>query len=195
MHLRNLSVLTRRIRISRSMSTLSPVESAKRKAAYAAVDEYVADNQVIGIGSGSTVVYAVERLVQRVREEKLNVICIPSSFQAINLINDGGLTLGDLARNPVLDVTIDGADEVDSNLNWSVSLSLCLCVSLSIIPSIIQPHLLSYHFLSHTHACTLPKLVSFYISQWFSFVSYLLYMYSIKGGGGCQTQEKIVAAA
>ena len=130
MHLRNLSVLTQRIRISRSMSTLSPVESAKRKAAYAAVDEYVADNQVIGIGSGSTVVYAVERLVQRVREEKLNVICIPSSFQAINLINDGGLTLGDLARNPVLDVTIDGADEVDSNLNWSVSLSLPVCLSL-----------------------------------------------------------------
>lgn len=99
------------------MTSLSPLETAKRQAAYAAVNDYINDGMIIGIGSGSTVVYAVERLIQRVREEKLKVVCIPSSFQAINLINDGGLTLGDLARYPVLDVAIDGADEVDANLN------------------------------------------------------------------------------
>lgn len=89
--------------------------------------------QVIGIGSGSTVVYAVERLVQRVREEKLNVVCIPTSFQSIGLITEGGLVLGDLSRDIEIDVDIDGADEVDADLNL------------------------------------------------------------IKGGGGCQTQEKVVA--
>lgn len=88
----------------------------------------------MGIGSGSTVVYAVERLAQRVRDEKLDVICIPTSFQARQLIVENGLVLSDLDRHPMIDVAIDGADEVDAGLNC------------------------------------------------------------IKGGGGCQTQEKIVAS-
>ena len=66
------------------MSTVavSAVEAAKRAAAYRAVDEYVRDGGVIGVGSGSTVVYAVERLAERVRSEGLRVTCIPTSFQA-----------------------------------------------------------------------------------------------------------------
>jgi ribose 5-phosphate isomerase A len=112
----------------------SPVEMAKRKAAYQAVDDFVKDKQMIGIGSGSTVVYAVERLAQRVKDEKLSIVCVPTSFQATNLIIQNGLQLGDLNRFPELDLTIDGADEVDENLNL------------------------------------------------------------IKGGGACQTQEKLVAA-
>jgi len=111
-----------------------PVELAKKKAAYAAVDDFVKDKQIIGVGSGSTVVYAVERLAQRVREEKLSIVCVPTSFQSTNLIIQNGLQLGDLNRFPEIDVTIDGADECDENLNL------------------------------------------------------------IKGGGACQTQEKLVAA-
>ena len=38
------------------------VEEAKRKAAFAAVDNHVQDDQVIGVGSGSTIVHAVQRL-------------------------------------------------------------------------------------------------------------------------------------
>ncbi|EMP26808.1 Ribose-5-phosphate isomerase [Chelonia mydas] len=71
------------------------------------------NNQVLGIGSGSTIVPAVHRLAERVKRENLNIVCVPTSFQ--------------------LDVAIDGADEVDSDLSL------------------------------------------------------------IKGGGGCLTQEKIVA--
>jgi len=112
----------------------APVELAKKKAAYAAVDDFVKDKQVLGVGSGSTVVYAVERLAQRVKEEKLSIVCVPTSFQATNLIIQNGLQLGDLNRFPELDITIDGADEVDDNLSL------------------------------------------------------------IKGGGACQTQEKLVAA-
>lgn len=93
------------------------LESAKKTAAFKAVDEYVKDNTVLGIGSGSTVVYAVERLAERVRNEKLNIICIPTSFQARQLIVENGLVLGDLDRNPKLNCVIDGADEVDSNMN------------------------------------------------------------------------------
>src|SRR5579872_4877207 len=98
------------------------IEIAKQKAAWAAVDECIAvkpnnEQQVIGIGSGSTIVYAVERLGKRNAEENLNLICIPTSLQATELIEKAGLTLGDLSKYPEIDITIDGADEVDADLN------------------------------------------------------------------------------
>ncbi|TMW68265.1 hypothetical protein Poli38472_005733 [Pythium oligandrum] len=114
---------------------LSPVEQAKRTAARQAVDEFVRDGHIVGVGSGSTVVYAAERLGELVREKQLNIKCIPTSFQSKQLIAQHKLTLTSLDENPVIDVTIDGADEVDLALNC------------------------------------------------------------IKGGGGCQLQEKIVAYA
>uniref|UniRef100_A0A8D2N1M0 ribose-5-phosphate isomerase n=1 Tax=Zonotrichia albicollis TaxID=44394 RepID=A0A8D2N1M0_ZONAL len=92
-------------------------EEAKKRAAFAAVDKHVQNNQVLGIGSGSTIVHAVQRLAERVKEENLTIVCIPTSFQARQLILQNGLTLSDLDRNPELDVAIDGADEVDSDLN------------------------------------------------------------------------------
>lgn len=92
------------------------LEQAKKLAAYKAVDDYVSDNTVLGIGSGSTIVYAVERLKQRVRDEDLNIVCIPTSFQARQLIIQNGLRLGELEINPVLDCAIDGADEVDEQM-------------------------------------------------------------------------------
>ncbi|KAK9759658.1 ribose-5-phosphate isomerase rki1, variant 2 [Basidiobolus ranarum] len=94
------------------------VEEAKRQAAYQAVDNHILDtDRVIGIGSGSTVVYAVERILQRAPEKNKNLVFIPTSFQSQLLIVEGGLTLGDLDRYPEIDVCIDGADEVDSQLN------------------------------------------------------------------------------
>ncbi|KAJ8281467.1 hypothetical protein GJAV_G00068030 [Gymnothorax javanicus] len=120
--------------LSRAYGTcVTMAEEAKKRAGIAAVDNHVQNNQVVGVGSGSTIVYAVDRLAERVREEKLNIVCVPTSFQARQLILQRGLTLSDLDRHPELDVAIDGADEVDSALNL------------------------------------------------------------IKGGGGCLTQEKIVA--
>lgn len=92
-------------------------EEAKRLAGYAAVDNHVKNNQVLGIGSGSTIVHAVNRLAERVKNENLQVSCVPTSFQARQLILQNGLTLTDLERHPELDVAIDGADEVDTDLN------------------------------------------------------------------------------
>ncbi|KOC62635.1 Ribose-5-phosphate isomerase [Habropoda laboriosa] len=96
---------------------MGSLESAKKTAAYKAVDEYVKNNTVIGIGSGSTIIYAVHRLVERMKEENLNVVCVPTSFQARQLILNNHLTLGDLETHPKLDCAIDGADEVDSDMN------------------------------------------------------------------------------
>ncbi|XP_023607180.1 ribose-5-phosphate isomerase isoform X2 [Myotis lucifugus] len=94
-------------------STMSKAEEAKKLAGHAAVENHVRNNQVLGIGSGSTIVHAVQRIAERVKQENLNLVCVPTSFQ--------------------IDLAIDGADEVDADLNL------------------------------------------------------------IKGGGGCLTQEKIVA--
>lgn len=91
----------------------SAISQAKKCAARAAVDTFVKNGQVIGIGSGSTIEYAVERLAERKSSEDLKVSCVPTSFQARQLIVKYDLQLTDLDRNPVLDVAIDGADEVD----------------------------------------------------------------------------------
>ncbi|XP_053116462.1 ribose-5-phosphate isomerase isoform X2 [Hemicordylus capensis] len=93
------------------------IEEAKKLAAWTAVNNHVQTNQILGIGSGSTIVHAVHRLAERVKQENLSIICIPTSFQARQLILQNGLTLSDLDRHPELDVAIDGADEVDLDLN------------------------------------------------------------------------------
>ncbi|PKY12746.1 ribose 5-phosphate isomerase [Rhizophagus irregularis] len=91
---------------------------AKKLAAYKAVDENItSEKKIIGIGSGSTVVYVIERIIQLKDSLNKENIYIPTSFQSRLLITEGGLNLGDIDTYPELDVTIDGADEVDENLN------------------------------------------------------------------------------
>ncbi|CAD6233763.1 GSCOCG00007260001-RA-CDS [Cotesia congregata] len=94
---------------------MSPLEIAKKKAAFKAVDEFVKSDCVIGIGSGSTVIYAVNRIAEKVKIDGINVVCVPTSFQSRQLIIDNNLTLGDLDKYPKLDCVIDGADEVDGD--------------------------------------------------------------------------------
>lgn len=93
------------------------IDEAKKKAGYAAVDNHVRDGMVLGIGSGSTVVFAVDRLIERIKKENLEVICIPTSFQSYQLITNNNLVLGSLDNYPEIDLDIDGADEIDSKLN------------------------------------------------------------------------------
>ncbi|XP_064466208.1 ribose-5-phosphate isomerase-like [Ornithodoros turicata] len=96
--------------------TMDLVEAAKEAAAQRAVDNHVKDNYVVGIGSGSTVVYAVEHLAKRIKERGWKIACVPTSFQAKELIRKHRLVLTDLEEHPEIDVAIDGADEVDTNL-------------------------------------------------------------------------------
>jgi len=95
---------------------MSAIEASKKQAAERAVDEHVKDGDVVGVGSGSTIVYAVARLAQRVQSERLNIQCIPTSFQAKQLITENGLNLSSLEIHPRCNVAIDGADEADCHL-------------------------------------------------------------------------------
>lgn len=107
------------------------IETAKRLACENAVKKYlqpllnVTTNHtkpsiVIGIGSGSTIVHCVNEirtLHQQLGSQSLIKACIPTSFQARQLIIENNLPLGDLNQYPNIDVTFDGADEVDFHLN------------------------------------------------------------------------------
>jgi ribose 5-phosphate isomerase A len=93
------------------------VEQAKKAAAMLAVKETVKNNMVIGVGSGSTIIYAVRELASLVSKNGWQIVCIPTSYQAKGLIFDHKLPLGSLDQYPVLDVAIDGADEITSELN------------------------------------------------------------------------------
>lgn len=93
-----------------------PRELAKQNAAREAV-KLVRDGSVIGIGSGSTVEYAVKFLSERAKREELEVYAVPSSTQAYFLLLNTGIKIVTLDEYPELDLTIDGADEVSERLD------------------------------------------------------------------------------
>ncbi|CAE6444558.1 unnamed protein product [Rhizoctonia solani] len=104
--------------LKRATMQLEVLESAKRLAAYTAVDHHILpEHTVIGVGSGSTVPYVVDRIIQQGDKLNKNRVFIPTGFQSKELIVKGGLKLGDVDQYPTIDVTIDGADEVDDELN------------------------------------------------------------------------------
>jgi ribose 5-phosphate isomerase A len=93
------------------------IELGKKNAALKAVEENVKKGMILGIGSGSTVVYAVEAIAEMNQKNNLNLKCIPTSFQSHQLIIENGLTLVSLDQYPEIDLDIDGADEIDKALN------------------------------------------------------------------------------
>ncbi|KAG6376783.1 ribose-5-phosphate isomerase [Boletus reticuloceps] len=100
------------------MSQLPGIEGAKQLAAYTAVDKHILPHhKIIGIGSGSTVPYVVERIMQQGTELNKGRTFIPTGFQSKELIIEARLNLGDVDQYLTIDVTIDGADEVDAQLN------------------------------------------------------------------------------
>ena len=117
------------------------IEKGKESAAIKAVDENVKKGMVLGIGSGSTVVYAVKRIAELNNENNLDLKCIPTSFQAYNLIIDNGLNLVSIDMYPVIDLDIDGADEIDKDLNAIKGGGGCL-VQEKIIASISKKFVL-----------------------------------------------------
>lgn len=84
---------------------------AGRKAA-----EYVQEGMVVGLGSGSTAAYAIRAIGERVADG-LSIQAISTSDASTRLAEKLGIELVTLEDEPVIDLTIDGADEVDPQLN------------------------------------------------------------------------------
>lgn len=90
---------------------MNPKKVAGEKAA-----EYVQNGMALGLGTGSTVRYFVEKVGEMVGEG-LDVIGVPTSKRTEELARKVGVSLSTLEETPTLDLTVDGADEVDANLN------------------------------------------------------------------------------
>ena len=90
-------------------------EELKRLAGEKAVEQ-VEDGMIVGLGSGSTVEYTLRKLGQMVRDG-LKIQGIPTSIHTKRIAKEENIPLTNLDEHPEIDLTIDGADEVDSSLN------------------------------------------------------------------------------
>jgi ribose 5-phosphate isomerase A len=95
---------------------LSWKNEAKKRVALEAV-KHVKDGFILGLGSGSTAAYAIMEIGRLISENGLKVFGVPSSTQAKLLALQTKIPLTSLDEYPNLDLVIDGADEVDKNLD------------------------------------------------------------------------------
>jgi len=95
---------------------LSPIDKAKFAAAKRAAD-YVEDGMRLGLGTGSTAAWLVRCLGEQVREHGLRIRGVPTSARTADLARQVGIEVVSLDEAGWLDMTIDGADEYDGNLN------------------------------------------------------------------------------
>ncbi|MFZ1726611.1 MAG: ribose-5-phosphate isomerase RpiA [Albidovulum sp.] len=95
---------------------LSPIDKAKFAAAQRAVG-FVQDGMRVGLGTGSTAAFMVRALAERVRSEGLRITGVPTSTRTADLARELGITVVTLDEAKWLDLTIDGTDEFDSDLN------------------------------------------------------------------------------
>ncbi|MBV9183467.1 MAG: ribose-5-phosphate isomerase RpiA [Acidobacteria bacterium] len=91
-------------------------DGEKQTAARAAV-RLIRSGDVVGLGSGSTAAHVVRFLAERVRNEGLRVVGIPTSQQTRKLAEQLSIPLTTLDEIQQIDITLDGADEIDPDLN------------------------------------------------------------------------------
>ena len=92
-------------------------QNLKERAAERAV-KFVKPGMVIGLGHGTTTIFAVRRIAELLQAGALkNILGVPCSIQVEKEAQHVGIPLTTLEEHPVIDLTIDGADEVDPNLD------------------------------------------------------------------------------
>jgi ribose 5-phosphate isomerase A len=79
--------------------------------------QLIQDGMVVGMGTGSTIACLIEELARRLREEGIKFIAVPTSFQSRILCMKLGIPVRDMQDTASVDLAIDGADEVDPDLN------------------------------------------------------------------------------
>jgi len=91
-------------------------EDARKRAALEAV-KHVKNGYAVGLGSGSTASYAIQEIGKVIRQKNWRILGVPTSHQAFLLAVDCGIPITTLNEHSRLDLTIDGVDQVDSDLN------------------------------------------------------------------------------
>ena len=84
----------------------------KKKAGRQAAD-LIEGGMLVGLGTGSTVFFFIERLVERAKEG-LKIEAVSSSIHSYNQAEEGGIPMADMDTITQIDLTVDGADEIDS---------------------------------------------------------------------------------
>ena len=79
--------------------------------------ENVIDGYILGLGSGSTVEKFVKALGDYIKEKSIQVYGIPSSLQIQLIAENEGLKMTQTNLIPMIDLTVDGADQIDKNYN------------------------------------------------------------------------------
>ena len=92
------------------------MDSLKRAAAESACS-LVKDGYVLGLGTGSTVYFLIDELARRIKEEDLDVVCVPTSRGTAITAREKGITIASLEEYDALDLAIDGADQVSDKLD------------------------------------------------------------------------------
>ncbi|WP_159544122.1 ribose-5-phosphate isomerase RpiA [Streptococcus halichoeri] len=90
---------------------------ALKKIAGVTAAQYVTDGMTIGLGTGSTAYYFVEEIGRRVQEEGLNVLGVTTSSVTTKQAQSLGIPLTSIDNIDSIDLTVDGADEVDQDFN------------------------------------------------------------------------------
>jgi len=86
-------------------------ENGKKAAAIEAAS-WIKSGMIVGLGTGSTSVYFIEALIERCKQG-LQIQAVPSSRHSADLAKKGGITLADINSISHIDLTVDGADEID----------------------------------------------------------------------------------
>jgi ribose 5-phosphate isomerase A len=104
--------------LTRAILNMATQDELKKQVGYKAVDDYVKSGMVVGLGTGSTAYFAVERVGMLLKSGDLkDIVCIPTSVRTKEQAESLGIPLVTLDTHSRLDVAIDGADEVDPDLN------------------------------------------------------------------------------
>ncbi len=94
----------------------NPEATEARRQVGRAAAALVRSGMVVGLGTGSTAACAIEEIGRRVREEKLDVVGVPTSWSAAELARRAGITVRAIGAVPRIDLALDGADEVGPRL-------------------------------------------------------------------------------
>ncbi|KRK47486.1 ribose-5-phosphate isomerase RpiA [Secundilactobacillus kimchicus] len=91
-------------------------DELKKEAGYRAAD-LVEDGMTVGLGTGSTVRYLLDALGERIKKDGVHFIGVPTSKRTADYGRELGMEIKSLDDVDQIDITIDGADEVDPDLN------------------------------------------------------------------------------
>ncbi len=98
-----------------SQASVNLEQDSWKKAAARQAIALLKDGEIVGLGSGTTATMAVDVIGERVKQEGLRIIGVSTSEKTADQARRLGIPLATLAEYPRLDVTVDGADEVESS--------------------------------------------------------------------------------